>query len=48
MAAAPLLDYERLVRTFEGEARVLPMTGYGSTAGLVRPWNMVEAMYAPR
>jgi len=38
----------RLARTWEGAARVLPMTGYMSAAGMVTPWRGPQLLYVPR
>ncbi len=37
-----------LARSLRGEARVLPLTGYMSEAGMVRPWRGPQLTYVPR
>ncbi|HEY0135803.1 MAG TPA: hypothetical protein VGB85_17080, partial [Nannocystis sp.] len=37
-----------VVRSAQGEARVLPLTGYMSEAGMVTPWRGPQRTYVPR
>lgn len=44
----PLQRRYRLARRLEGEARVVPMTGYMSAAGMVTPWTGAQHEYVRR
>ena len=43
-----LLRRYTVERRAEGAARVLPMTGYMSEAGMVTPWRGPQMTYVPR
>ncbi|MBK9752214.1 MAG: DUF2029 domain-containing protein [Nannocystis sp.] len=45
---SPLQRRYTLARTWRGEERVLPMTGYMSAAGMVTPWRGPQLVYLRR